>query len=422
MQPSSLTKHGSLDTSMSTKTTNAEDAIEAKRAFEHFARSHGVHIKHYHADNGIFNSQEFMASVESSHQTISFCGVGAHHQSGVAEHQIRELTELARTQLLHAIHNKPKAVNESLWPYALRHVSYLYNPFPWTGKTASPLELFTSSQVHPNLKQLHPFGCLVYVLQAPLPRWQERTRLGVYLGHSPYHATSVGLILSLMTGLVCPQVHCVYDDFFSTPRHDRQATSEWQRLSGLEDPQSLTEDSYEDTYQHLRLLLPTFNPNQETNDPTPESEGAQPASGTQLPLSMDSDHSSTPPQLESQQEIVPPPDPDPPDLEQPQNEESTFPSTLRPILLLILWHRALNPFRKMREAPRKMRESQLDPKENENLHNRINQDLRDSHIKIVPTFQSLYATPWYLWSKWLKSTPWLKLTPILWLQLFQWFS
>ena len=53
-----------------------------------------------------------MASVESSHQSISFCGVGAHHQSGVAEHRIRELTELARTQLLHAIHNNPKAVNE----------------------------------------------------------------------------------------------------------------------------------------------------------------------------------------------------------------------------------------------------------------------------------------------------------------------
>ena len=215
------------------KTTNAEDAIEAKRAFEHFVRSHGVHIKHYHADNGIFNSQEFMASVESSHQSISFCGVGAHHQSGVAEHRIRELTELARTQLLHAIHNNPKAVNKSLWPYALRHTSYLYNQFPRTGKTASPLELFTSSQVRPNLKQLHPFGCPVYFLQAPLqnrsklPRWQERTRLGVYLGHSPYHATSVGLILSLTTGLVSPQFHCIYDNFFLTPRHNRQATSEW---------------------------------------------------------------------------------------------------------------------------------------------------------------------------------------------------
>ena len=101
------------------KMTNAEDAIKAKRAFEHYARSHSVHIKHYHADNGIFNSQEFMASVESSHQSISFCGVGAYHQSGVAEHRIREVTELVRTQLLHAIHNNPKAVNKSLWPYAL---------------------------------------------------------------------------------------------------------------------------------------------------------------------------------------------------------------------------------------------------------------------------------------------------------------
>ena len=63
--------------------------------------------------------------------------------------------------------------------------------FPEPGEIASPLKLFTSSQVCPNLKQLHPFGCPVYVLQAPLqnrsklPRWQECTRLGVYLGTFP---------------------------------------------------------------------------------------------------------------------------------------------------------------------------------------------------------------------------------------------
>ena len=37
-----------------------------------------------------------------------------------------------------------------------------------------------------------------------------------------------------------------------------QATSEWQGLSGLDDPQSLTKDSYKDSYQPLRSLLPNF--------------------------------------------------------------------------------------------------------------------------------------------------------------------
>ena len=65
--------------------------------------------------------------------------------------------------------------------------------------------------------------------------------------------------------------------------------------------------------------------------PTPESEGAQPASGTQLPLFSHSDHSATPPQPEPQQEIVPPPDPEPPDPEQTQNEEPTFPIDPAPV-------------------------------------------------------------------------------------------
>ena len=208
-----------------------------------------------------------MANVESSRQTISFCGIGAHHQSGVTEHRIRELSELAWTQLLHVMHNSPEIVNKSLWPYTLQHASYLYNQFPRTGKTASPLELFTSSQVRPNLKHLHPFSCPVYVLQASLqnrskiPRWQECTQLGIYLGHSPYHATSVGLILSLTTSLVSLQFHCIYDDFFATPWLNRHTVSKWQQLSGLDNPQSMAEDSYKDTYQPLdSLLLPFTTP------------------------------------------------------------------------------------------------------------------------------------------------------------------
>ena len=109
---------------------------------------------------------------------------------------------MARTQLLHAMHNNPKAVNVSLWPYALRHACHLFNQFPRRGQTESPLEIFSSSKVRPNLTHLHPFGCPVYVLHAPLqnrqklPRWDSRARLGVYLGHSPFHATTVGLYLT----------------------------------------------------------------------------------------------------------------------------------------------------------------------------------------------------------------------------------
>jgi hypothetical protein len=84
------------------KSTTAAETVQAKEAFERFAKAHRVTVKHYHADNGIFTEAEFIRSVEQSHQTISFCGVNAHHMNGHAEKRIRDLQESARVMLLHA--------------------------------------------------------------------------------------------------------------------------------------------------------------------------------------------------------------------------------------------------------------------------------------------------------------------------------
>ncbi|MFN9981059.1 MAG: hypothetical protein ACK53Y_14125, partial [bacterium] len=46
--------------------------------------------------------------------------------------------------------------------------------------------------------------------------WIDRTRIGINLGPSPRHASSVALILNLKTGLVSPQFHCQYDDLFES--------------------------------------------------------------------------------------------------------------------------------------------------------------------------------------------------------------
>jgi hypothetical protein len=63
----------------------SEERLKSKLAFEKFASTHVVHIKHYHADNGRFKDNLFTKSIEDKGQTISFCGVGAHHQNGIAE-------------------------------------------------------------------------------------------------------------------------------------------------------------------------------------------------------------------------------------------------------------------------------------------------------------------------------------------------
>jgi hypothetical protein len=43
--------------------TATEDTLEAKRAFERFAAAHGVSIRHYHANNHIFDSKLFIQEV-----------------------------------------------------------------------------------------------------------------------------------------------------------------------------------------------------------------------------------------------------------------------------------------------------------------------------------------------------------------------
>ena len=63
----------------------SEETLKAKHTFEKYAATHGVNIQHYHADNGRFKDNLFMKDIEEKGQTISFCGVGAHHQNGIAE-------------------------------------------------------------------------------------------------------------------------------------------------------------------------------------------------------------------------------------------------------------------------------------------------------------------------------------------------
>jgi len=82
--------------------------------------------------------------------------------------------------------------------------------------------MFTGVPVAPNARHCHTFGCPAYVLdrrmqaRMKMPKWAKRSRVGVYLGPSWAHAKSVGLVLSLTTGLVSPQFHVKYDDAFES--------------------------------------------------------------------------------------------------------------------------------------------------------------------------------------------------------------
>ena len=67
---------------------NGETTVKSKQAFERLVALHRINIKHYLADNGLFRTKVFKNSIQCANQTISFCGVNAHHQNGKSENQI----------------------------------------------------------------------------------------------------------------------------------------------------------------------------------------------------------------------------------------------------------------------------------------------------------------------------------------------
>jgi hypothetical protein len=79
----------------------SQETVEAKQAFEIFAEQHGVQILHYHCNNGRFADNTFKQACESAWQRLTFCGVDAHFQNGIAKKAICDLCESARKQLLH---------------------------------------------------------------------------------------------------------------------------------------------------------------------------------------------------------------------------------------------------------------------------------------------------------------------------------
>ncbi len=92
------------------------------------------------------------------------------------------------------------------------------------------------------MRFMHTFGCPVFALNNSLasnkaiPRLDPRECIGLNLGPNPMHTRNVQLVLSLTTGLVSPQFHIRFDDFFETCKYgvtDAGLSSTWQHLAGF---------------------------------------------------------------------------------------------------------------------------------------------------------------------------------------------
>lgn len=204
------------------ESTSATETILSKRAYEAELRKYGKEVRHYHADNGTYAVAQYKDEIEDKKQSLTFCGVGSHHQNGKAENRIKIICNPARCMLIHAMHRWPEVVTQALWPYALSLAADTRNRHKLDKNGFSPLEKLSGIKQSMDLKNSHTFGCPAYVLNASLqdhnsiPRWDERIRVGAYLGRSKQHASNVALILNLQTGHISPQFHVVFDDNFET--------------------------------------------------------------------------------------------------------------------------------------------------------------------------------------------------------------
>ena len=126
--------------------------------------------------------------------------------------------------MMHMLLRWPEAYDPALWPFALEQAVLLWNHIPKQNTRLSPIELFTGVTFpdHNVIQRARVWGCPTWVLDPRLadgksvPKWTKRSRLGVYLGCSAHHSTTVGRILNMTTGSISPQYHVVYDELFTT--------------------------------------------------------------------------------------------------------------------------------------------------------------------------------------------------------------
>jgi Reverse transcriptase (RNA-dependent DNA polymerase)/GAG-pre-integrase domain len=200
------------------------ETLQAKHSYEKFANEFGIKLKRFRADNLPFQAKEFLDDLDLKDQQIDYSGVGAHHQNGVAERALQTVTKWARSALLHQLLQWPESASPDLWPFALEHAVHIWNHLPSHHSRLAPIELFTGVKLpdYKAIKQARVWGCPVYVLDPKiqdgkkLPKWKARSRVGMYLGSSHEHSSTVGRILNLVTGAVSPQYHVVYDELFSS--------------------------------------------------------------------------------------------------------------------------------------------------------------------------------------------------------------
>ena len=97
-----------------------EETLLTKRAYMKVQAQAGCTAKHYHANNGSFSDKGFHQDITNKGQSITFCGVGVHHQNVIIENRNKQLTLGVRTLLFYGMHHWPQMVDTMFWPFAMK--------------------------------------------------------------------------------------------------------------------------------------------------------------------------------------------------------------------------------------------------------------------------------------------------------------
>ena len=74
-------------------------------------------------------TKDFIERWKKRNQTITLCAVGGHHQNGIVDRNIKELTLISHTLLLHENFHCPNYTTTIMWPFALKEAAFVLISF-----------------------------------------------------------------------------------------------------------------------------------------------------------------------------------------------------------------------------------------------------------------------------------------------------
>ena len=127
--------------------------------------------------------------------------------------------------MLHTIWYWPQMIDTMFWTFVIKAAADRQNVLSVNSQNRNPSSNIYGMEIEAiPVKNFHNLFWPVYVLDRRAqsagglgpPKWEPRSRIGVYLGHLPFHSGSVALVFNPSTGRVSPHFHVVFDNSFST--------------------------------------------------------------------------------------------------------------------------------------------------------------------------------------------------------------